>query len=299
MKLLFKRSKSPTKTASKSDLRRQFALHLGAFTLFIAAFVLTVLILFPDQILRARAEQLIFQQTGVRIDIGDLSLAPPLTLTLRNVAWQPELDNWPPVRIPVIRISPIWGSLFGANPAAGVTAGFPVGSMQGRMYKDGDLATTLNAIGLAPFLPTEFPYPIQGVLSGNVDASGDLSALRGQAGFQLQLDRAAVSGLEALGASEGRLSLGGITLRGELQGRNLRIEELRTADGDLLVEGRGTLLLAESPQASRITAQIEITPTMTLDPNLAELLLLTGVSPDRNGTYRLRLSGSLANPVLR
>ncbi|MDO3379660.1 type II secretion system protein GspN [Geoalkalibacter halelectricus] len=299
MKFFLKRTQASSRKPNKSDLRRQLALHLGALGLFLIAFILTLLVWFPDQVLRNRAEQLIFEQSGARISIGDLSLAPPLRLTLRNVAWKPEMQDWPEVRIPVIRVAPLWGTVFGGNPGAGIAAGLQVGSLQGQMFKDGNLEAVLAGIGIAPFLPADFAYPIQGVLSGNLKASGDLAGMRGQATFQLQLDRGGVSGLEALGATEGRLSLGTVTLRGELQGRNLRIEELRAADGDLLVEGRGTLLLAETPQASRITAQIELTPAPSLDPNLADLLLLTGVTPDRNGTYRLRLSGSLANPVLR
>jgi type II secretion system protein N len=299
MKFFPKRLNLPGRSAKKSGLSRHLALHLGAVALLVVVFIVTLIVLFPGQALRDRAELVIYQQAGVRLDIGDLSIAPPLTLTLRNVRWQHDMVDWPPVNIPVARISPRWSSLFGANPGAQWSASLPVGSVQGHIFKDGTLNARLTGVGLAPFLPESFAYPIRGTLDGTIEASGDLMGDSGQAAFEFHMQQAAVAGLEGLGAAEGQFSLGRVILRGALQGRNLRVEELRAADGDLQVEGRGTLLIGNTPQGSRITAQIDLTPAPTLDPNLADLLLLTGVSPDRNGNYRLRLSGSLAAPVLR
>lgn len=299
MKFLFKRSKATSRGTNKTDLSRHLVLHLGAVALLVAAFLLTLMVLFPEQALRDRTERMIFQQAGIRLEIGELGLAPPLTLTLRNVRWQHDIRDWPPVVFPVVRMSPRWGTLLGGNPAAQWSAALPVGSVQGQMSKDGSVQANIRGVALTPFLPEGFPYPVLGSLNGTMEASGDLHGDSGQAAFELTMDQAAVTGLEPLGAAQGRLNLGRINLRGAMQGRNLRIEDLRAVEGDLQIEGKGTLLLGNTPQSSRITAQIDLSPTATLDANLADLLLFTGVSPDRNGNYRLRLSGSLAAPTIR
>lgn len=299
MKSFFKSLRNPAPGAKKAGLGPQLLLHLSALCLLLVAFIVTLIVLFPAHALRDRAEQLIYAQSGLRVDIGSLSVSPPLTLVLKDLRWQSDLKSWPAVRIAVLRISPIWSGLLGKNPGVHLNAAFPVGSLQGQANRDGSLRFDLKGVGLAPFLPESFPYPIQGTLTGTLESVGELLANAGQASFQLRLDGGAFTGLEGIGATNGRLALGQVALRGELQGRNLRIEELRASDGDLLVDGKGTMLLGTDPQSSRITAQVELTPAPSLDPNLADLLLLTGVSPDRTGVYRLRLSGSLAAPVLR
>lgn len=299
MKFLLKRPKTTSRSTHKTDLSRHFVLHLSAVALLVAAFLVTLMVLFPEQALRDRAERIILQQAGIRLEIGELGLTPPLTLTLRHVRWQHDMRDWPAVNFSVVRMSPRWSTLLSGNPAAQWSATLPVGSVQGQMAKDGSVQANIKGVALTPFLPESFPYPVLGSLNGTLEASGDLQGDSGQASFDFTMDQAALSGLEPLGAAQGRLNLGRINVRGALQGRNLRIEDLRAVEGDLQIEGKGTLLLGNTPQASRITAQIDLSPTATLDANLADLLLFTGVSPDRNGNYRLRLSGSLAAPTIR
>ncbi|WP_305045659.1 type II secretion system protein GspN [Geoalkalibacter sp.] len=299
MKFISKRLNHSAPDLKKGHLGSRLLLHLSALGLLLIAFVLTLILLFPVQALRDRVEQMIFTQSGVRVDIGGLSVTPPLTLTLRDLRWQPELRNWPPVQVAALRLSPVWSGLFSANPGVHFNAAFAVGSIQGQASRDGSLKAAIKGVGIAPFLPEAFPYPVQGTLSGNFESLGELLANSGQASVQLRLEGGALTGLESLGAANGRLSLGQVDLRADLQGRNLRIEELRATEGDLRVDGKGTLLLGADAPSSRLTAQIELTPAPSLDPNLADLLLLTGVNPDPTGIYRLRLSGSLAAPVVR
>jgi hypothetical protein len=88
-------------------------------------------------------------------------------------------------------------------------------------------------------------------------------------------------------------------IRGELRGQTLDIQELRNSGGDLQLAGNAVLLLGSSPQLSRMTARIDITPGPQLDPMLRDLLPLSGIKPDKQGAYRFRIGGSLEHPVLR
>ncbi len=298
MKFFSLKKPSPTGGQGK-NLSRLLTLHGGAVALFLLACVITFLSLFPGQAVRDRAEHLILQQTGVAIDIGQLSLAPLATLNLRDVRWQPDLQDWPALTLTTLELSPRWSSLFGGNPGASVSAAIASGAIDGYVLRDGSLAARLSQIGVTPFFPPSFPYLPQGTVNGTIEATGPVLSDNGRANFQLQLNQAAVSGLEALGVKDGRLSLGDILVEGVFQGRNLKVENLRNEGGDVQIAGKATIFVANTPQLSRITAQIEVTPGPGLAPGLRDLLTLSGVKPDRSGTFRFRIAGNLARPTLR
>ena len=293
------RAKKTTPGGKGRNISQLLTLHGAAIALFLLACVITFLLLFPGQAVRDRVEHLIQRQTGVSIDIGELGLAPIATLNLRNVRWQPELQDWPPVTLTRLELSPRWSTLFGGNPGATVEASISGGEIEGFMLRDGSLEAALSAIALAPFFPETYPYRPQGTLGGTVESTGQALANDGRAAFQLQIDQAALTGLETLGVEDGRLDLGNIRAQGVLQGRNLKVEDLYNQGGDLQISGKATIFVADSPQLSRITAQIEVTPGPGLEPGLRDLLTLSGVKPDRSGTFRFRIAGNLANPTLR
>ncbi|AJF06368.1 type II secretion system protein GspN [Geoalkalibacter subterraneus] len=291
----FRTESSDRKPKDKNTL----GLHLGAFLLLIVAFFAALLAFFPTEALRVRAEQMIQRETGESVSIGRLSLRPLLSLQLSDIIWSPAADPWPPVNIPQVKLSPRWGALMTAQSGVNFTAQLADGSIEGFFITGADTKTEIIGASIAPYFPGEMDYKAQGVLSGTFSSDGDPSAESTESVFDLQLEQAAVTGLERLGISRDRLSLGTVRIEGKLQGRNLKIENLSAAGGEIQVDGKATILVATTPQQSRINAQIALTPGPDLDPGLRDLLTLSGVTPDRNGTFNLRLSGSLAQPSLR
>ena len=61
----------------------------------------------------------------------------------------------------------------------------------------------------------------------------------------------------------------------------------------------GIILVGNSPERCRLSLQIEMRPGQTLAPTLHDLLQLGGVKAEADGSYHLRLGGTLARPILR
>ncbi|NIQ97370.1 MAG: hypothetical protein GWN87_26740, partial [Desulfuromonadales bacterium] len=64
-------------------------------------------------------------------------------------------------------------------------------------------------------------------------------------------------------------------------------------------EGRGNLLIGAKPARSRLNLQVDLLPGEGFEPMLHDLISLSGTKAAPDGSYRFRLSGSLARPVLR
>lgn len=66
-----------------------------------------------------------------------------------------------------------------------------------------------------------------------------------------------------------------------------------------MISGKGTLMLASSkPQNSRINLNLSVRVDKQVNPTLASLLELVGTQQS-DGSRKLRLTGTLAKPVIR
>jgi type II secretion system protein N len=283
----------------KARFRARLVFSLAAAFILLFAFLVSFIMFFPEQPLRECLERTAWQQSGGKVTIDSLSLAPPLGLRLTKIGWQPIDPKWPPITIDSARISPLWTTLLKGDPGVAVQAALSSGTLKSRMTKDGSFEATLAGIVLRPLLPRGFAYLPEGTIEGSIQGTQMLLPEKRHATFDLTINRFGVGGLKSLGVSNDRLSLGQVNIRGELRGKTLDIKELHNIDGDLGVDGKATLLLGGTPHLCRITANIGITPGPHLDPTLRGLLPLSGVKPDKQGTYRFRIGGSLDHPVLR
>ena len=279
---------------------RGLFLHLAALLLFVLFFLGTMLALFPKAQLRDYVVSLISRQTGQHISIAELSLSPLLGVKAKDIAWQPPAAGWPPVRVGRLSLSPVWTSLFGKNPAGRFHAAVAGGSVDGRIARDGGFDAMLANVNLAPFIAAKFPFPPSGSIGGTVTLEKQAaSGGRGTVIFDLAADDLKVAGLDALGLPKGELALGRVKLRGKMAGQAFNIEELSNEGGDLSIGGRGIILVGNSPERCRLSLQIEMRSGQTLAPTLHDLLQLGGVKAEADGSYHLRLGGTLARPILR
>jgi type II secretion system protein N len=93
------------------------------------------------------------------------------------------------------------------------------------------------------------------------------------------------------------LNLGKITIEGSGQGNNLRIATLTANGGDVTISGNGMLLIGASAAASHINLDLTLRPARTASPSMAALLDLAA-NRQSDGSYRLRLNGSLGKPTV-
>ena len=107
-----------------------------------------------------------------------------------------------------------------------------------------------------------------------------------------------ISGLKSLGGEKDSLMLGTVVLQANGRGNSFRIDRLDATGGAMGASVSGTLLFANPVERSRINLTVTLRPAAGLDKNLTELLGLLA-KPDRDGAYRLHLTGTLARPQNR
>ncbi len=273
-------------------------LHAGGAALCVLCFFLALHLFFPADALRERIEVEFGRNSPVEVTMGETALLFPLGIAMDRIRLLPPGEGMPAFRIDRLKARPAWLSLF-SEPSANLEARLYGGGVDGVVRKDGGFDARIAEVAIAALFPEELPYRGAGRLNGTVSTNGSPQLAATQTIFDLTLDDAAALGLDRIGIQSGRIGLGRVRVKGTVQGNSVRIEEVSAEGGDIVVDGRATLLVAKSPELSRITAQLDIRPTPSLDPAARDLFQLTGVEADREGVYRFRISGSLARPILR
>lgn len=272
--------------------------YLAGLALFLGGFFISFYLAFPNQTLQQRLTAELDRHLPGQVALGDLELKPLFTLqtsslTVRLPATGAELN------FDQARFSPLWRGLLGGDPGIG-------GQLQkndGQLNFDWQRSGVLQANGedLAFELPlsktAELSLSVR-LVAGEVTTAAPLkkdSASR----LKLTFDQVSISGLEAITASGESLQLGRLVLRSTGKGTTFTIDELRASGGELNVSGDGTLMLAPSrPERSRINLNLSLQVTPQTDPTLAGLLELAGTKQE-DGSRKLRLTGTLAKPVIR
>ena len=277
--------------------RRRSHLLLGALGTGLVGFLVGCFLFFPTAALRDRLTSEVAARSDFRLQIAGLSLHFPLGLNARGLVLSGK-QLLEPVKVDTLQITPAWLSLFGGNPGADLFAGLMGGELHARYHRNGALSARGENLKLAFPLGKNLSLAVAGTLH-QASVEGTLPLAPGTASkLSLQIDELRLTGLKAVGSARDTLKLGTATLVASGQGNSFRIEELKCSGGELALNGGGSLLLAASPQQSRLNLTLTLTPAAGFDPSLKDLLGMFA-KPTRDGSLRLRLTGSLAAPNLR
>jgi len=287
------------KKRSGASLTNRLALHFSALLVFLLFFAGTVLVFFPQAPLKAYAVAMIHQRTGQDVAIGDVALSPLLRLEAGQIAWQPPVGHMPRLLVERLTLSPQILSLFGRNPACRFQAAVADGVVEGRFDRGGNINARLSNVPIAPFFSADFLFPASGRIDGSIAAEKQGAAGVDSAAFDLRFTDLKVGGMGGLGLPKGDLSLGLLQLRGQMTGQTVNVEKLRNEGGDITLSTRGTVLLDPTPDRCRLNLEIELRPDSALAKSVKDLMLLGGLKAASDGSYRFRLVGTLAKPVLR
>jgi type II secretion system protein N len=267
----------------------------------VVVFVLSVLaglyLFFPAETLKERIIGEAFSRAGLDVRIGSMALYPVVTLEARNL--QMTDDQWPvPLTIDQLELAPAWASLLGGDPGLNLDALLLGGNISSVIKRSGEIS--LQGTGMQLDLPLTDPVPLQ--ISGrleNVTYSGN-TRLNNETATQLalRLSNVQIGGLDALGFAGGTLPLGDIVLDVSGRGRSMQIDSLTANGGALAANGTGTLLIGRTAASSRLNLSLQVTPAANADPSLVSLLELSG-QPGADGQFSLRLTGTLARPVIK
>ncbi len=284
---------SPTRPG-RSGIR----LYLEAALLLAGCLVLGFYLFFPTGELKNRIEYEVANATQAQLEMDSLSLLFPPALKARQVTVTSEQAQPLKLALDNLTLKPLWHSLFGGNPGVAFDSQLFGGSAEGYLRRNGAVEASLQDLSLSAPLAAGSSLGVAGVVSrGNLAGAWPLRP-ETETSLSLVVNQTRLTGLEAIGAATPTLSLGTLTLQGSGRGSALRIDKLENEGGDLQVSGTGTLLVSDPPENSRINLALTLTRAPSLDQALGELLDMF-IKPGPDGTYRIRVTGTLGNPRMR
>lgn len=253
---------------------------------------------FPTGALQQRLIAGIQQQLPVQVAVDDLRLLPPMNL--RSSRAELSFAGMPAYRLDLqaLQVGPWWASLFSTDPGLAGRADVAGGTVSLQMRKSGRLVGSISDASLVFPLPRAPSLQLAGrVTSARLESTVPLQQ-DDESRLTLEAEQLVLRGLTLAASDEGGLPLGRLHLQAIGQGRSFRIERFETAGGALEVTATGTLLLAAELSGSRLNLNLVVRAGSAAGDDLASLLELAGPR-QADGSYRLRLAGTLANPVIR
>ena len=263
---------------------------IGGFVLFLVFLFAT----FPY----APAIKGVLSPLGLRFDSGEQELALPFGARLSNVSVRSLTPGTLPIfQSPSVRIWPALGSLLLLHPGISGNADSYGGSLWFNVHRLGDGAKVsfdANKLDLASFhLLRQIGAALGGELSGDGKIAIDpVSPADNSGTAQLR----AKGFLIRIPGPMPAARLGEVDLKVRLDNGVLQVEELKSSEGDLVVDGHGSIRLdTEDWHQSALALQFMLTPAATARQRLAFLINLLPHPP--NG-IPYKLGGTIASPLL-
>jgi type II secretion system protein N len=293
-------TKRPRPTEAAAMTRKPWGLYIATgVSLFLLGLLCSFYLAFPDAILRQRLVYELETRLPIQVDLAEATLQPLLTLAGKQMtvrlSGQPEAL----FQLDTFHISPCWSSLLTGDPGLEGQINSSTGELSFSWQQSGPLAITGTTLPFDIPLATIPATRFSGNLStGEVTTTAPLQS-ETRSRININLNQVVVKGLEALTGNKAGLRLGELSLKVNGQGTSFSIEQFEISGGDLVVSGTGTLMLAiANPQNSRINLNLSVRAGNQADPTLAGLLELVG-TPQANGSRKLRMTGTLARPVIK
>lgn len=288
----------PGALRGKPRSTRGVRFYLFAFAVLLTGALLGFYLFFPTAALQVRLERELASRTPVRVELVGLNLLFPPAFGSETLTVRAPLPDERAYTFDTLRLRPLWLTLFTSRPGVLASAGLQGGTIELSARSGGALTGELHRIPFDEQLAPGSSLQIGGTVnSATLVSSVPLQAAT-ESTLHMQLGAVQLKGLKNVGAAVDTLNLGTLTLEGSGKGTSFKINEIASQGGDLAVSGTGTLLLAQPLQRSRINLNVTLKPSPQLDRALVDLLELL-IKPARDGSYLLRLSGTLGNPVMR
>jgi type II secretion system protein N len=271
----------------------------GGVVLFLFGLLCGVYLAFPEEVFRQRLVYELEARLPIQVDLATAGLRPLLTLAGEKVVIR-YLDHHEEIgSVERFRVSPFWAGIFTGDPGIKGELFAADGKLDLRWQRSGLL--TMGAI----VLPVNIPLATgSGILFTGVLTKGQMTTAAPlqkatESLIDLSFEQVALRGLEALTRDAAGLRLDKMSLRMTGQGALFFIDRLEATGGDVVIDGKGTLILVkENPQNSQINLNLSVRAGSQEDPTMANFIQLAG-SPLSDGSRNLHLTGTLAKPVIR
>nr|WP_320113920.1 type II secretion system protein GspN [uncultured Desulfuromonas sp.] len=258
-------------------------------------FLIGLFLFFPDEIVRQRLQQELSAQLQRPVEVGTTRLGLPLTVKIESLRL--PLDPSLTVTAQRLRLRPLWSSLVSGTPAINLTGQLWEGTFDATINTANQLVLEANHLHWRGPLP-EMPALTLDVQLNDLNLTGTTSAPLPMDALTLSLSSLSLDGMKAVGGSENTFTLGEVFLQARRDNDHLKIEQLQSRDGNLVIQASGRITPGRRPELSRLDLSVTLIPQPSTDPALTGLLQL--VTPvDNNGHFVMQLRGTAAQPVLR
>ena len=272
-------------------------LFLFCLLLFVVSAFFSFWMFFPAEVLQRRLLQEVSQQTGLEMRGRNAAMLFPVGLKL-DLSIYPDVSELADLELTGLQVSPVWRSLFSNSQAVNLTGTIAGGTVDVDAGQSGQIDLKFKDIALLILQQQDVPYRISGQLTGQLAGENISENMNGRGTFSLYLRDARVLGLEKIGLPA-NLSAGVLQLKGKFDRRRFSLEEVVLTGGDLELSGGGNILIGETSEQTRLNLNVRLHPTSTTPDSLRDLLNMAGIRPTVDGSYLLRVGGTLAKPVIR
>ena len=272
-------------------------LFLFCLLLFVVSAFFSFWMFFPADVLQRRLLQEVSQQTGLEMRGRNAAMLFPVGLKL-DLSIYPDVSELADLELTGLQVSPVWRSLFSDSQAVNLTGTIAGGTVDVDAGQSGQIDLKFKDIALLTLQQQDVPYRISGQLTGQLAGENISENMNGRGTFSLYLRDARVLGLEQVGLPA-NFSAGVLQLKGKFDRRRFSLEEVVLTGGDLELSGGGNILIGETSEQTRLNLNVRLHPTSTTPDSLRDLLNMTGIRPTVDGSYLLRVGGTLAKPVIR
>ncbi len=274
--------------------RRLFLLCL---VLFCCSALLSFGWFFPADVVQRRLVKEAVSRTGLQMQGENASMLFPLGLKF-DLYLEPNVEQLADLSIKELEITPAWGALLTDNPAVQLDGRLNQGDFSIVADRNGAIDLELNGVDMLPLQGAANDYVLSGKLSGRLLGRELSENFQGQGEFELTAVETHVRGLRNVGLPAD-IDLGRIQINGKFNRRRVSLEKVVATEGVMELSGGGTFLIGETPEQTRLNLNVRLHPGQKTPESLRSLIQLTGARPTTDGSFLLRIGGTLAKPVVR
>lgn len=267
---------------------------LLASLLFALAFAAGLMLGFPTTAVKQKLVNT-FREHQAHAELQSLTLSPLLALKGKNLTVRMDDSRLPPFTVEQFSIRPLWLSLLTPEPGAIIDAELLQGRLQASVRKGGRMQAQASDLRFA--LPLEGGVvTLSGILtSGQLQQGGGRSA---ESTFAMTFGELFAQSPLLASTANRRLSLGQVNLEVTGRGQSYTVTRMESRGGDLTLTGSGNVLAGRTLEASRLNLTLALRPSATFPADLKGLLDLIA-SPSSDGSYQIRIGGTLASPSVQ
>lgn len=271
-------------------------LFLMCLLLFVVSSLFSFWIFFPADVIQRSLLQKVSAQTGINMRGENATVILPVGLSL-DLFIYPEKRGIADITLNDLQMTPVWSSLFSSDPAVKLEGKLASGRLKGTGSQSGDIDLMLENVSVLKLQQSDLPYRVAGELSGQLHGKNISGHNNGQGTFVFDLSDTSILGLEKVGLP-GRISIGTLHLSGKFNQRRFSLEKVVLNGNFLELSGGGNILVGETPAQTRLNLNVRLKSTPSTPETVVDMLKLTGVRPTTDGSYLLRIGGTLAKPLV-